>query len=591
MTIRQPIITVLGHVDHGKTSVLDFLRGSTLADREAGKITQHIGATEVPLDTIKDVCGDLLDIFKLDFNIPGLLFVDTPGHEAFSNLRKRGGSIADLAVLVIDINQGIQPQTKEAIEILKNFKVPFIIAANKVDLIYGWTSNENFFVKNLEKQSENTKKYFNDKFYTILGDLAGLGFDSNLYHKVDNHKTTVSVVPVSAKTGEGIAELLAILTGLSQKFLTGKLEIDSDARAKGTILEIKEEQGMGTTADIIIYDGNIKQDDTIVVGGMGETVVTKVKALLKPKALSEIRDNKSSFEKLKQVFAATGVKVLANDLDKALAGAPILSAETDEDIKSAEKEIKSEIEDVLIQTEDEGIMLKADTLGSIEAASKLFEQHEIPIKQARIGNISKRDVVEAESSAEKGSLYAAVLGFNVKMDDDVAAYADDKKIDVILNNVIYKVVEDFKEKLEERQRRLELEQLADLSWPGKIKIMPQYIFRQTGPAIFGAEVLSGKIASGNFLINGDGKKVGRIKSIEDKGKKLKELSKGKESAVSVDGITIGRNAEGGDELYTDISENEFRKLKAKKEFLSSDEVSILKEIAEIKRKENDTWGI
>ncbi|SVC85887.1 uncharacterized protein METZ01_LOCUS338741, partial [marine metagenome] len=331
---------------------------------------------------------------KLKFDIPGLLFVDTPGHEAFSNLRKRGGSIADLAVLVIDINQGIQPQTKEAIEILKNFKVPFIIAANKVDLIYGWKSESNFFVENFETQTENSKKYFNDKFYTILGELAELGFDSNLYHKVEDHKKMVSIVPVSAKTGEGIAELLAILTGLSQKFLGGKLEINSDARAKGTILEIKEEQGMGTTADIIIYDGNIKQDDTIIVGGIGETITTKIKALLKPKALSEIRDTKSSFEKLNQVFAATGVKILANDLNRALAGAPILSAKTDEEIKDAEKEILKEIKDVLIQTEDDGIMLKADTLGSIEAASKLFEQHEIPIKQARIGNISKRDIVE-----------------------------------------------------------------------------------------------------------------------------------------------------------------------------------------------------
>ena len=591
MTIRQPIITVLGHVDHGKTSVLDFIRGSTLADREAGKITQHIGATEIPLDTIKEICGDLLDIFKLKFDIPGLLFVDTPGHEAFSNLRKRGGSIADLAVLVIDINQGIQPQTKEAIEILKNFKVPFIIAANKVDLIYGWKSESNLFVKNFETQTENSKKYFNDKFYTILGELAELGFDSNLYHKVENHKKMVSIVPVSAKTGEGIAELLAILTGLSQKFLGGKLEIDSDARAKGTILEIKEEQGMGTTADIIIYDGNIKQDDTIIVGGINETITTKVKALLKPKALSEIRDSKSSFDKLKQVFAATGVKIIANDLDKALAGAPILSAETDEEIKNAEKEILKEIEDVLIQTDDDGIILKADTLGSIEAASNLFEQHEIPIKQARIGNISKRDIVEAESSAVKGSLYAAVLGFNVKIDDEVAAYAKEKKIEVILNNVIYKVVEDFKEKLEERKKRLDLEKLDDLSWPGKIKIIPQYIFRQANPAIFGAEVISGKISTGINLINVDGKKIGRIKSIEDKGKKLKELKRGQESAVSVSGMNIGRNAKGGEEFYTDISEHDFRKLKSKKEFLSTDEKEILKEIAEIKRKEKDTWGI
>jgi translation initiation factor 5B len=591
MTIRQPIITVLGHVDHGKTSVLDFIRGSTLADREAGKITQHIGATEIPLDTIKEVCGDLLDIFKLKFNIPGLLFVDTPGHEAFSNLRKRGGSIADLAVLVIDINQGIQPQTKEAIEILKNFKVPFIIAANKVDLIYGWKSESNFFVKNFKTQNDNSKKYFNDKFYTILGELAELGFDSNLYHKVEDHKKMVSIVPVSAKTGEGIAELLAILTGLSQKFLGGKLEINSDSRAKGTILEIKEEQGMGTTADIIIYDGNLKKDDTIIVGGIGETITTKIKAILKPKALSEIRDAKSSFEKLEQVFAATGVKILANDLDRALAGAPILSAENEKEIENSEKEILKEIEDVLIQTEDDGIMLKADTLGSIEAASKLFEKYEIPIKQARIGNISKRDIVEAESYAEKGSLYSAVLGFNVKMDEDVSAYAKEKKIDVILNNVIYKVVEDFKEKLEERKKRLELEELEDLSWPGKLKIIPQYIFRKANPAIFGAEIISGKISTGINLIDIDGKKIGKIKSIEDKGKKLTELIKGQESAVSVSGMNIGRNAEGGDKFYTDISENDFRKLKSKKEFLSDDEISVLKEIAKIKRSKNDTWGI
>ena len=177
MTIRQPIITVLGHVDHGKTSVLDYLRGTTLADREAGKITQHIGATEVPLDKIKESCGELLDLFKLEFNIPGLLFIDTPGHEAFSNLRKRGGSIADIAVLVIDINQGIQPQTRESIEILKSFKVPFIIAANKVDLITGWNSKDKIFIKNLKNQAENVTKYFNNNFYKILGNLSEMGFE------------------------------------------------------------------------------------------------------------------------------------------------------------------------------------------------------------------------------------------------------------------------------------------------------------------------------------------------------------------------------------------------------------------------------
>lgn len=591
MTIRQPIITVLGHVDHGKTSVLDYLRGTTLADREAGKITQHIGATEVPIDKIKETCGELLDLFKLEFNIPGLLFIDTPGHEAFSNLRKRGGSIADLAVIVIDINQGVQPQTRESIEILKSFKVPFIIAANKVDLITGWKSEDKIFIKNIKNQAENVTKYFNNNFYKILGDLAEMGFESNLYHQVEDHQKTVSIVPVSAKTGEGIPELLAVLTGLSQRFLTGKLEIETDAPAKGTILEIKEEKGMGTTADVIIYEGTLRQDDTIVIGGLDSAVTTKVKALLKTKPLSEIRDKKSSFEKVKEVVAAAGVKIIANDLNQAIAGAPIISVQDKSKLEEAQNKVKEEIEEVLVKTGDDGVVLKADTLGSLEAASNLFQKHEIPIKRADIGNITKRDIVEAEGSLGKGSEYPFVLGFNVTIEQELETMAKKKKIPIIINQVIYKIVEDFEKLHTERKRRLELEEISDLQWPAKIRIMPQYIFRQSGPAIFGAEVLDGKLTPAVELINKDGKVVGRVKKIEEKGKKLDELKKGKEAAVAVEKLTLGRGADGGDFLITNMSESAFRKLKNKKHLLSKSEIQVLKELAKIKRKENDLWGI
>ena len=591
MTIRQPIITVLGHVDHGKTSVLDYLRGTTLADREAGKITQHIGATEVPIDKIKETCGELLDLFKLEFNIPGLLFIDTPGHEAFTNLRKRGGSIADIAVLVIDINQGVQPQTRESIEILKSFKVPFVIAANKVDLITGWNSEDKIFIKNVKKQPENIKRYFDNNFYKILGDLAEMGFESNLYHEVEDHQKTVSIVPVSAKTGEGIPELLAVLTGLSQRFLTGKLEIETDAPAKGTILEIKEEKGMGTTADIIIYEGTLKQDDTIVVGGLDSAITTKVKALLKTKPLSEIRDKKSSFDKVKEVVAASGVKIIANDLNQAISGAPIVSVRDHKKLEAVQEEIRKEVEEVVVKTAEDGVVLKADTLGSLEAASKLFQKHEIPIKRADIGNITKRDIVEAEGNLENGSEYPFVLGFNVKIEQELETMANKKKIPIIINQVIYKIVEDFEELHTERKQRLELEEISDLQWPAKIQIMKQYIFRQSGPAIFGAEVLDGKLTPDVELINKDGKVVGRVKKIEEKGKKLDELKKGKEAAVAVTKLTLGRGADGGDFLITNMSESAFRKLKNKKHLLSKSEVEVLKELAEIKRKENDLWGI
>ncbi len=348
---------------------------------------------------------------------------------------------------------------------------------------------------------------------------------------------------------------------------------------------------MGTTADIIIYEGTLRKDDTIVVGGLDSEITTKVKALLKTKPLSEIRDKKSSFEKVKEVVAASGVKILANDLSQAISGAPIISVRDEDKLEEVQNKVKEEIEDVLIETGEDGVVLKADTLGSLEAASKLFQKHEIPIKRADIGNITKRDIVEAEGTLDKGSEYPFVLGFNVTIEQELEAMAKKKKIPVVINQVIYKIVEEFEELHTERKQRLQLEEISDLQWPAKIQIMKQYIFRQSGPAIFGAEVIDGKLTPNVELINIEGKVVGRVKTIEDKGTKLEELTKGKEAAVAVTKLTIGRGADGGDFLITNMSESAFRKLKDKKALLSASEVQVLKELAEIKRKENDLWGI
>src|SRR3989344_2788707 len=244
--LRKPIITVVGHVDAGKTKLLDSVRGSAIAEKEAGGITQHIGATEVPIEVIRKISAELLDKFGFAITIPGLLFIDTPGHEAFTNLRKRGGSIADLAIVVIDITQGVQPQTKEAIDILKTFKVPFVVAANKIDLVRNWKMHDKVFINNYEKQLPEIKEYFDKRLYSLIGQLSEVGFNSHLYNKVDDYRKTISIVPISAKTGEGMSELLALLTGLSQKFLEDNLRTEITGVAKGSVLEIKEVQGLGT---------------------------------------------------------------------------------------------------------------------------------------------------------------------------------------------------------------------------------------------------------------------------------------------------------------------------------------------------------
>ncbi len=585
--IRQPIITVLGHVDHGKTSIADYIRGTTLAEREAGKITQHIGASEIPIDAIKKLCGNLM--FKVNFTIPGLLLIDTPGHEAFANLRKRGGSIADLAVLVIDIMQGIQLQTKEAIEILKTFKVPFVIAANKVDLLNSWKSHDKVFIKNLPKQLATAKQHFESRFYTIVGQLSNLGFNSNLYDKVENYQKEVGIVPVSAKTGEGVAELLALLAGLSQKFLQDKLALHSEC--KGTILEIKEEKGMGTAADVIIYDGTLKVGDYIAIGGIDEVVKTQVKALLKPLPLSEIRDKKSKFRHVEEVQAATGVKIIANDIDKAIAGAPLVSAKTKEKLASAEEKLVEEIQSILIETDESGIILKCDTLGSLEAVSGLLQKHNVPIRSASIGDINKTDITRAKGIAEIDPTNAFVLGFNVKIHDAAEKLAKEYKIPVMINAVIYKLIERYEEEVERKKHEEDLKKLASLAWPAKFKILSGCVFRQSNPAIFGVEILFGKLKPGVRVLNEDLKRVGEVKNIEDKGEKLEELKQGSQAAVSVKGLVIGRSAKEDDVLYVDMSEESFRAWKENKRFLNGGEIEVLKELAEKHRKTNPSWGL
>ncbi|MFN3528015.1 MAG: translation initiation factor IF-2, partial [Candidatus Altarchaeaceae archaeon] len=387
--IRNPIITVLGHVDHGKTSLLDSIRRTrtTVASKEPGAITQHIGATNVDVKHIKALCGEKYKIFFEKLKIPGLLFIDTPGHSAFTNLRKRGGSIADLAILVIDINEGIMPQTIESIEILKTFKVPFVIALNKVDKIPGWEINTS-----ADKQDDYTMENFNKKFYKIANDINKYGFTIEKFYNMtkENFTQIIAAVPVSATKNYGISDLLLVLIGLSQTFLTKKLEIDDNAPGEGVIMEVKEEKGYGTTIDVILYNGVIKKNDIITVGGK-KPIITKVRNLLLPPLESEIRVTKK-FLSVDKVVAAAGLKIYAPNLEDAIAGMPIYVGEEIEKIK---REMMPEI-----QTSEKGVIIKADTLGTLEAISKMLKEKGIPIKIANVGKVTKEDIINAQLTKE-----------------------------------------------------------------------------------------------------------------------------------------------------------------------------------------------
>ncbi|MEE9525993.1 MAG: translation initiation factor IF-2, partial [Candidatus Woesearchaeota archaeon] len=582
-----PICTVEGHVDHGKTSILDRIRGTSVAKAEAGAITQAIGASIIPLTTIQKVSGPLLDALKLDLTIPGLLFVDTPGHAAFTSLRKRGGNLADIAIVVIDINEGIMPQTQEAIEILKSYKTPFIIALNKVDLIPGYRPMDTPLLQQIESQEEAVKKQIETKLYELVGSLHELGFESERFDRVQDYTKQIAMIPTSAETGAGIPELLMVMTGLAQRYLGDKLECDTKSQAKGIILEVKEDKGLGKTLDVIIYNGCLKVNDTIVIGSLGEPIVTKVKAMMQPAPLQEMRDKRTKYKAVKEIVAATGVKISAKDIDEAVAGMPIHSTENIEETK---EQIQKEVQEVLIETEAEGIIVKADTLGSLEAMDNLLRGKGIPIRKATIGDISKKDLTEAESMLEKDPLQAVVLGFSVKTSPDIDVKSS--KVKIITNDVIYKIIEDLEKWQEEETKRQEAKELDTIARPCKLKMLGKgYIFRQNNPAVFGVEVLIGILKAGTSIMKSDGTKLNEVRTIQADQDSVKEAKKGEQVAISVEGITIGRQIGETEILLSDISEDDFRKAKELKKHLSQEEKDILKEIAEIKRKENPVWGI
>ncbi|NYT03533.1 MAG: translation initiation factor IF-2, partial [Candidatus Methanofastidiosa archaeon] len=530
------------------------------------------------------------DFDKWGIKLPGLLFIDTPGHKAFTNLRSRGGSLSDLAVLIVDINEGLQPQTLESINILKNYKTPFVMALNKIDRINGFKIiPKSSFNQIISQQNENVKSMLDQKVWDFQAKMYEQGFDCDIYNKISDYTKKISMVPISAKTGMGVSDLLLLIAGLSQKFLKNKLEIDENDPGKATILEVKEEKGLGMTLDVIVYDGVIKRKDNIVFGGKDGIYSTNVRALLKPKPLDEIRDPRKKFDSVDSQYAAAGIKISAPDLEKALAGSPLYVAT---DVEKTKKEISKEIKSIKIENNSSGVIIKTDTLGSLEAIVMELKELGIDIRRADIGDVTKQDMIEAKSVKIDDKVSAVVFAFNSRILPDAKEVAAKEEIKIFESDIIYKLIEDYelwKKELLEKQKKQKFE---GITRPGKIELMHHHVFRVTKPAIVGVRVLRGRIKTDVSLIKDDGKNIGNVKTLKDKNDFLKEALQGKEIACAIDGPTVGRQIKEGDILYVNIPLPDYKKLKFEiYNELTEDEKEVLEEFIVIKRKEDSLWGI
>ncbi|KAJ5085907.1 Eukaryotic translation initiation factor 5B [Penicillium argentinense] len=575
--LRSPICCILGHVDTGKTKLLDKIRQTNVQEGEAGGITQQIGATYFPVEALKQKTNVVNKDGKFEFKVPGLLIIDTPGHESFSNLRSRGSSLCNIAILVVDIMHGLEPQTLESMRLLRDRKTPFIVALNKIDRLYGWKKiDNNGFQDSLAMQNKGVQNEFRTRLDATKLAFAEQGFNSELFYENKSMARNVSLVPTSAHTGEGVPDMLKLLTSLTQERMTNSLMYLSEVEC--TVLEVKVIEGLGTTIDVVLSNGILREGDRVVLCGLNGPIVTNIRALLTPAPLKELR-LKSQYVHNKEVKAALGVKIAANDLEHAIAGSRLLVVGPDDDEEDLEEEVMSDLENLLsrVSTDNRGVTVQASTLGSLEALLEFLKVSKIPVANISIGPVYKRDVMMAGTMLEKAKEYAVMLCFDVKVDKEAAAYAQDVGVKIFTADIIYHLFDNFTAHMTElaEQRKEESKMLA--VFPCVIR--PVAVFNKTSPIVIGVDVIEGSLRLHTPLAavrtNASGAKeivpIGRVTSIERDHKAIPICKKGQPSvAVKVEGANqpmYGRHLEEKDQLYSAISRASIDTLK---EFYRSD---------------------
>ncbi|KAF8075906.1 hypothetical protein FPV67DRAFT_1604632 [Lyophyllum atratum] len=568
--LRSPICCILGHL-------LDKIRQTNVQEGEAGGITQQIGATYFPVDAIKTKTAVMNKDGTQEYKIPGLLVIDTPGHESFTNLRSRGSSLCNIAILVVDIMHGLEAQTLESLRLLRDRKTPFIVALNKIDRIYSWDPTpDGAFVESLAKQTKAVQREFEDRVSKTILAFAEEGLNACLYYDNKNLGRNVSLVPTSAITGEGIPDMIMLLVNLTQQRMSDRLMYLSELEC--TVLEVKVIEGLGTTIDVVLSNGILREGDRIVVCGLNGPIVTQVRALLTPQPLRELRI-KSAYVHHKEVKAALGVKITAPDLEKAIAGSRLLVVGPDDDEDDLKEEIMSDLTTLLnnIDKSGRGVCVQASTLGSLEALLDFLKASKIPVSGINIGPVHKRDIMRAATMLEKAKELACILCFDVPVDKEAERLAEEMGIRLFKADIIYHLFDAFKAYNEEITEAKRKDAAPQAVWPCRLKVIAAFCKRD--PIILGVDILDGTLRVGTPLavVKTDpatGKKeiipLGKITSLEINHKTQDIVKKSQagagvavkiEHAVYQSAKMFGRHFDDKDEILSHISRQSIDVLK------------------------------
>ncbi|KAI9491052.1 P-loop containing nucleoside triphosphate hydrolase protein [Zychaea mexicana] len=568
--LRSPICCILGHVDTGKTKLLDKIRQTNVQEGEAGGITQQIGATYFPADAIAQKTAVLGKDRVEELKVPGLLVIDTPGHESFTNLRSRGSSLCNIAILVVDIMHGLEQQTLESIRLLRDRKTPFIVALNKIDRLFQWKAiPNNSFQASLAKQKKSVQQEFETRLEKTMLLFAEQGLNAALYYKNPNVAKYVSLVPTSAVTGEGVPDMLNLLVNLTQTRMSNQLMYVTELEC--TVLEVKVIEGLGTTIDVVLVNGWLHEGDKIVVCGLNGPIVTQVRALLTPQPMRELRI-KSQYVHHKSVKAALGVKISAPDLEKAIAGSRLLVVGPEDDEDDLKEEVMSDLTNLMstINRQGRGVWVQASTLGSLEALLEFLRVSNIPVSGINIGPVHRKDVIKASVMVEKAKEYAVMLCFDVKVEKEAEEMAEDLGMKIFKADIIYHLFDRFVEYSNTMMETKRKEQAGQAVFPCVLKMVPGAIFMKKNPIVMGVDIVEGQLRIGTPICvvrpNAEGVRevvrIGKVTSIEKDHKSLDVVRKGSagagvaikiEQPVHENPLTYGRHFDDTDEYYSKIS--------------------------------------
>lgn len=583
--LREPIVSLLGHVDHGKTTLLDRIAGSVRASKEAGGITQHIGAIEVPGPTLRRLCEGILSTEQLA--VPGLLFVDTPGHRSFETLRRRGGALADLAILVVDVREGLMPQSRESIQILRHEKTPFAIALTKIDLLSGWRKTQSVvpLAEQIARGGPEFSKTLDQHLYSVAEEVVRLGFSADRYDRVSDFTRNVGIVPVSAKSGVGVPELIALLVGLAQRFLQSELAIVSEG-GEATILERSDQKGIGPVGNVIIYNGRLKVGDEIVLTGRTEPFSTRVRGIYRPIPLKPGTPSKQvKLRSFDEVLAAAGVYLAATGIEDAMPGGLLKVVHSPEEAERVRADLARETQPVA-ELAETGVAICADALGGLEALAFECREGKIPVHEATVGPVGRPTIIRM--ATVKDPTHRAVLAFNVPVLPDAQPEGEAGPVRIFRGDVMYRVIEEYTVWRDERVRAMQTQRRLDLVHPAKLEILPGFVFRASRPAIVGVKVLAGTLRPGVRLMKTDGTEVGVLRGLQKDGESVATAGERDELAASIEGAVVGRNVKEGDQLLVAIPESAARALRG--QVLSPSEAEALEEVARIHRTHQPFWG-